>query len=221
MKRHFTLLLLLVGLVSADPAVATTIALSGVSSDGTPASQLDGELEFGVAGSTLTLTVTNTGSDFTINQVYWNAAANVTGLSLVSATHDVEGDVASAWSLETAERAGGFGRFDFAVVSQGGAEKFGLIEPGEEVVFVFAISGTGPFDTDDFVLANNRGFEVAAKFVSGPPDPECANAVVPTPKCPQGVFTEDSGFGAVPEPAAGLLVTLGLGAVLGRRALRA
>jgi hypothetical protein len=168
-------------------------------------------LLFAVVGTTLTLTVTNTGGDFTINELYWNAADNVTGLSLVSATHSVEGDVQSAWSpLGTNKDAGGLGSFDFALMVRGGGNKASLIEPGEQVVFEFDISGAGPFAMDDFVVANDGGLLAAAKFVSGPPDPECAGAIIPTGKCPQGVLTEDSGYGGVPEPASAWLVLLGL-----------
>jgi hypothetical protein len=195
----------------AGSAGATTITLSGVSSDGTPASQLDAELDFVVVGTTLTLTVTNTGSDFTINELYWNAASNVTGLSLLTATHSVAGSVTNAWSpTETNENAGGFGSFDFALTVRGGGNGAKLIAPGETIVFEFDISGTGPFAMNDFASANQEGLLAAAKFVRGPPDPECAGAVIPTAKCPQGVLTEDSGFGAVPEPASGLLMALGL-----------
>jgi hypothetical protein len=195
----------------AGSAEATTITLSGVSSDGTPASQLHAELDFGVVGTTLTLTVTNTGSDFTINELYWNAASNVTGRALVTATHNVAGNVTNAWSpTETNQKAGGFGSFDFALTVRGGGNKANLIEPGETIVFEFDISGTGTFAMSDFAVANDEGLLAAAKFVSGPPDPECAGAVIPTPKCPQGVLTEDSGFGGVPEPASGLLLALGL-----------
>ncbi|MEN8160263.1 MAG: PEP-CTERM sorting domain-containing protein [Myxococcota bacterium] len=222
MKRFFTLLLLLAGLVLAGSASATTIVLSGESNDGTPASQLDAELEFVVVGTSLELTVTNTGSDFTINQVYWNAASNVTGLSLVSATHDVEGDVASAWApVETNEKVGGFGRFDFALLAGGGASNTSLIEPGEEILFVFDISGAGPFAMVDFSVENNRGFLAAAKFVHGPPNPECADAVIPTKECPEGVLTEDSSFGAVPEPTSSWLLGVGLAALATARNARA
>lgn len=70
----------------------------------------------------------------------------------------------------------------------------------------------------DFAVANDSGFRAAAKFVGGPPDPECAAAAIRTARCPQGVATEDSGFGAVPEPAVGWLVALG---GIGVAALRA
>src|SRR5262245_30524833 len=86
------------GLSSA--ASAATINLSTVSSDSTPASQLDATLDFqvgdfdlGNAGNELKLTLGNpsvgSGGDglFNINMVWWNAVANVTGLTLLSATH--------------------------------------------------------------------------------------------------------------------------------------
>jgi hypothetical protein len=209
---RLTPLLAVLALLSlTGPAHATTIVLSSVSSDGTPASQLDAELDFTVVGATLTLTVTNPGSDYRISELYWNAADNVTGLSLVSATHSVEGDVANPWSpVGTNKKAGGFGRFDFSLTARGGRDQSSQIGPGEVVVFEFDISGTGPFAMDDFAVANAEGLLAAAKFQGGPPDAECAEAIIPTQKCPQGVLTEDSGYGGVPEPATGLLMALGL-----------
>lgn len=216
---HRSWVVVFAALLFASHAAATTITLSTVSSDGTPASQLDATLEFSVTGATeLTLTVTNTGSDFNINEIYFNAESNVTGLSLDSATHSVEGDVATEWgSVLTNTAVDGFGSFDFGLADGVGETDPSVIEPGEDVVFVFTISGTGPFAMDDFKVANGSGFEAAAKFVNGPPDPECADAVIPTEKCPEGVNTEDSAFGAVPEPLVGWLVALGLAGVVASR----
>jgi len=216
------LLLTLLALIFAGPASATSITLSTVSSDGTPASQLEAEFDFSVSGTTLTLTVTNTGSDFNINQIFFNADSNVSGLTFDSATHSVAGDVLAAWSpLATVEMADGFGTFDFALMNGVGETSPSVMEPGEEIVFVFTISGTGPFADADFIVENGSGFLGAAKFVNGPPDPECASAVIPTEKCPEGVNTEDSGFGAVPEPGSTALLLLSLGAVAAARRLRA
>jgi len=197
-------------------ASATTIVLSSVSSDATPASQLDATFDFSVAGSTLTLTVTNTGSDgFNLNSVYFNGSGLVSSLSLTSATHSVAADVTAAWApVEVSGLSvGGFGSFDFALTDGVGETNPNVLNDGESVVFVLAITGAGGYVDADFIVANGSGYVAAAKFINGPPDPECATAVIPTETCPEGVGTEDSAFGAVtdvPEPATTLLLAVGL-----------
>jgi hypothetical protein len=191
----------------AGAASATTISLSDVSSDATPASQLDASFDFSVAGSTLTLTVTNTGSDFNINQVYWNGSGLVSALSLTSATHSAAGDVTSVWApVEVGSSADGFGSFTFALTDGVGETNVNILEPGESIVFVLSITGSGGYADVDFIVANGSGYVAAAKFVNGPDDPEDPG-------------NEDSAFGAaVPEPAAGALLLLGLAGLAARRA---
>jgi hypothetical protein len=205
----------------ATPALATTISLSSVSSDATPASQLSADFDFSVSGSTLTLTVSNTGSDFNINSVYFSGSGIVTSLSLSSATHDVAGDVTAAWApVEPSSMADGFGIFDFGLTDGVGQSNPNIIEPGEEIVFVFAITGAGGYADADFIVANGSGYEAAAKFVNGPPDPECAGLDDPTEECPEAEDTEDSAFGAVPEPVVAWLLAAaaaGVGFVTARR----
>lgn len=181
----------------AGAASATTINLSGVSSDATPASELDASFDFSVTGATLTLTVTNTGSDFNINQIYFNGSDDVTSLSLTSATHSAQGDVTGIWApVEPGSSADGFGAFDFALTDGVGETNVNIIEPGEDIVFVFAITGTGLTDAD-FIVGNGSGYLAAAKFVNGPGD--------------------DSAFGTVPEPGTLALLAFGAaGLALGR-----
>lgn len=220
MRPHLFGPLFAAALAFATPALATTISLSSVSSDATPASQLDADFDFSVSGSTLTLTVTNTGSAFNINGIYFNGSGLVSSLSLTSATHSAPLDVTAAWSpVEPNSNADGFGSFDFALTDGTGQNNPNIINPGESIVFVFAITGSGGYSDADFIVANGKGYEAAAKFVNGPPDPECAGVTEPTEMCPEGADTEDSAFGAVPEPAVAWLLAAGLSGLLaaGRR----
>jgi hypothetical protein len=203
---------LLCGLSTA--ASATTITLSSISSDGTPVSQLDAELDFSVSGSTLTLTLENTGTDFNISGIWFNGSGAVTGLTLVSATRNGSLDVTSAWSpVETGTSADGFGSFDFALTDGVGETNPDIAHPGDTIVFVLTISGSGTYTDADFIVGNANDYVAAAKFVNGPPDPECASAIIPTEQCPEGIDTEDSAFGTttnVPEPASALFLLVGL-----------
>jgi len=195
-------LLLWAGAASATPI---TVTLSQVSSDATPADQLDATLTFAVSGTTLTLTVgNNTASpaEFTMTDVFFNGSGDVTSLSLSSQTG------VSGWSLATSQAADGFGIHDFAL--NGGT----ALASGSSATFTFSISGTGPFDETDFVGSDTFSAippgeieaQVAAKFA------QCSGA-----EC-QDEGEDDSAFGAgngedfppaVPEP--GVLALLGLG----------
>ena len=176
-----------------------------MSSDLTPAGDLDARLDFvvgefdaGNAGDELQLTLTNTGTLFNINQIYWNAAASVTALGLLSATHSAEGDVTADWApVETGFSAGGFGAFDFALTGGVGQLAPGIAGPSESIVFILDITGTATMA--DFIQPNGLDYIGAAKFVNGPDDPEAPGS-------------EDSAFGAtlVPEPGTALLLSLGL-----------
>jgi hypothetical protein len=170
------------------------VTLSSHSSDTTPASWLDASFEFDVSGTTLTLEVTNTTSspnEFNINEVFFNAASHVTGLSFDSAMHSVEGDVTAGWvPLLSDISVDGFDIFDFGLRDGDGEPSVSLIGPAESIVFSFTISGAGPFAPGDFVEENGYGFTAAAKFINGPGD--------------------DSAWGAVPEPSTALLLASGL-----------
>jgi len=186
-----TALIVAVGLVGLPTRVmATTLTLSDLSSDATPAAILDATVDFAITGANeLTVTVTNNTSapnTYNINKIFFNAVANVTGLALDSATHSAEGDVASDWSLNPAQtKAGTFGTFDFALQGprREGENNPSLIGPGEDIEFVFTISGTGPFDMDDFVESTDprsgNAACAAAKFVNGQGDDSAFGARMP------------------------------------------
>jgi hypothetical protein len=192
-------------LALGSSASAATIILSDLSSDGTPASLLDATLDFSITGANeLTLTVTNdttAPNEYIINGVWWNGSSNVTGLTLISATHSSAGDVTAAWDpVENTSMVDGFGIFDFGVTDGVGSNNPNLIGPGESIDFVFTIDGTDPFADTDFVQLNDAGKLAAAKFIAGP----AAND-------PGEGGDEDSGFGAaVPEPTTAALLGLGL-----------
>jgi len=178
-------------------ASASTITLSGESSDQTDPSKLGATLDFSVSGNTLQLVLTNlTSPSFNILSVYWNASAVVSGLALTFADHSVAGDVTEDWMpVETGQMADGFGTFDFALIDGVGETNTRLIGPGEWITFSMTISGTcadsTSCDINDFVVANGDGYIGAAKFVNGPGD--------------------DSAFGAtIPEPSSALLIGMGL-----------
>jgi hypothetical protein len=194
--RRLGLLAFLGTLLACLPASATpiTVTLSSHSSDATPASWLDATFEFDVSGTTLTLEVTNTTSsptEFNINEVFFNAASHVSGLSFDSAMHSVEGDVTLGWEpLLSGVVVDGFDTFAFGLTDGDGAPSISLIGPAESILFSFTISGTGPFAPGDFVEENSFGYSAAAKFINGPGD--------------------DSAWGAVPEPSTALLLASGL-----------
>jgi hypothetical protein len=198
---------LALGLAGPLPAAASTILLSETSSDETPAEALLAELRFDVVGTVLQLTVVNRtdesdaqfgSGEYRIHEIYFNATTNVTGLSLTNP--------ASGWSLETNKKGGGeFGRFGFALIGDSPRRQPPVaVDPGTSLVFELDISGTGPFDMEDFATAlstippGSMPVIGSAKFINGPED--------------------DSAFGGsshvIPEPGAALLVTVGLAAAL-------
>jgi hypothetical protein len=196
----------------APSARATTIQLSSFSSELDPGpAVLDATLDFSVAGSQLTLTLRNDTTapdEYLLNGVWWNGAAQVTALGLVSATHSKAGDVTAAWTpVETSAHVAGFGNFDFGLTVPSNLKNGNLLEAGENIVFVFTIAGTGPYTAGDFASANDQGKIAAAKFVSGPGD--------------RSAFGSTDGGGPLPVPEPTTAAMLGLGllgfALAGRR----
>lgn len=227
---------LLVGLNGLSSAHAGTLTLSQfVSSqldpNGVPfadpidAADLDATFDFNITDpNTLELTVTNlTSGDelFDINEVYFNASSNVTGLTYNSATHSVKGGATAAWSFETDDgtdssptMADGFGIHDFALIDGIGGNSPKDIGPTESVTFEFTILGTGPFSMSDFTNTLSRQPTggtatltlAAAKFVHR--RDSLGNEILPN----------DSGFGGhVPEPGSAILLALGALSLLGYR----
>jgi hypothetical protein len=192
-------------LAFASGAGATSVGCCDASSDATPASQLDITFDFSVVGTTLTVTVTNDdggGFGFNVNEIYFNGSANVTSVSFTSATHSVAGDVTAAWApLDTGTMVDGFGIFDFGLSDGVGETNANIIEPGENVAFVFTVNA-GLVDADFIVGNAANGYVVAAKFTNGPDDPEDPG-------------NEDSAYGAAtPEPGALGLFALAVAGLL-------
>jgi hypothetical protein len=132
-------------LLAVSPiAGASSITLSNVSSDfgeptgSTDPADLDALLDFQVSGSTLTLSVTNNTAapnTFDITEVFFNATADITSLSLTSpAAAGVADTNPTGWDFSTGTNADGFGSFDFAV------KLFGDINLNPNIVSPFSRS---------------------------------------------------------------------------------
>jgi hypothetical protein len=195
-----------IGLVlGAASAQATTIILSTHSSDETDPAVLDATFDFSITGaSELTLTITNDTPDYVISSVFFNGSTDVTSLTFDSATKDPSGsatNVTGRWIFSQAPPpivADGFGGFDFNLEDKGnGSPATREILAGETVAFVFTITGTGPFDMDDF----------AAEFSTVPPGDTQSIAAAMFVRGPG----DDSAFGSyVPEPSTFTMLALGL-----------
>lgn len=193
-------LLLAALLVLAADAPGSTLVLSQLSSDETPAELLDAALVFQISGANeLTLRVRNQTAApdaYQLREIFFNAGSDVASLALVSATSSVDGVVTGDWKLDLSVRADGFGVFGFGLLGARGNSR-NEIAPAESVDFVFSFD-PGPVDMSDFgselsrIPPGTTPALAAVKFVSGPGD--------------------DSAFGAVvPEPLTVLQVALGLG----------
>ncbi|MDX1384158.1 MAG: PEP-CTERM sorting domain-containing protein [Thermoanaerobaculia bacterium] len=199
------------GLALAPAAHAITMTLSQFSSEpgDSPASVLDATVDFDITGANeVTITLTNdTGgaTSYDMNGLAFNVSDDITSLTLVSATHSVNGDVLSGWDLETAgptqsTKFDGFGIYDYALLD-GTGNSPAQPGPGESVVFVLSITGTGPFDMLDFRELSSQTGEgdanlayVAAKFVEGPNDFSAYGS------------SRDEPFVPVPEPTTATLL---------------
>ena len=109
---------LLVGLSYSSTALATTVDLSEFDSDpvglGLQKADMLATLSFDITDtSELTLTVDNrtdetfSGQTADMNQVFFSSKSIITGLTYVSATHSVEGDVMSGWAFNALTSKGG------------------------------------------------------------------------------------------------------------------
>jgi len=206
MCRKIAFLVVLALLLVVSVGNAEMIPLSSHSSNGAPVADLSATMEFLISGiSELTINVTNATiapTEYDISEIYFNATANVTGLSLVSVTTAQT----NSWILEMPLGGGEttapvFGVFDYAVKKASG-NNASNIQPNETTVFVFNISGSGGYSDTDFTTglstlppppANITAMYAAARFDTGGP---------------QG-STEFGGY--VPEPAT--MGLLGLGAL--------
>ena len=187
--------LLLAGPASADPLAAVLSELS--SNEGAfPAASLDATLDFSVIGSTLTLDVANltdATTGFDIDQLYFNVAAAVTGLTLDS----VDGGSAFPWQLSADKGANPFGTFDFRIEGNTGGTRI-FIDGGASTSFSFTIGGVGVTDADFFVLTTDGSpvAAFAARFNS------TAGSVIGA--------SASATSGSVPEPGTALLVGIGV-----------
>jgi hypothetical protein len=180
--------------------------LSEISSDSTPASQLDASVSFDVVGTTLIIGVTNLTSDpaaFNISEIYFNSSAAVTDLTFTDGPGSCPGGNCrwDIFSKGSSTRAAGFGAFDWAIISNDVAK--GAIGPSDTSTFEFDISGTGPFHMSEFgtelssIPPGKYPSLVAIKFV------QCSGQ-----DC---IESDDSAFGAaIPEPGTASLVLVGL-----------
>jgi len=203
-KLVLTLVALLLAIAMGLPPAqgAIELRLSDYASDGINpplAEQLDATLNFSVLGIELTLTVVNLtpetldDPELKINEIYFNAAENITGLTLTG----VEGSVLNKWDLGFLQGGGddgdgnphqvnGFGKFDVYLIDGQGTQPH-VIDPGETVTFFFDITGTGSFLDSDFIQWSTQvdGHIIsyaAAKFYNGPPEMSAyGNTVVPEP----------------------------------------
>ena len=220
-------LLLLVCLGTS--ASATIVTLSDFSSqeNQAPADTMDATLDFQVAGTTFTLTISNTtdttndpGDLWDVSNFYFNVSDAVTDLTLSGAP--------AFWSLAASDwtgpgdknsttQAAGFGVFDWVLLyDRDSGPKSGQVNPGESLAFTMAISGAGPFSMADFgtELSIDPGDVKPARL---------SHAVAKFRGVEAGNFKNMSGFGAAaPEPSTFALLGIGLLALVhyGRRRIR-
>jgi hypothetical protein len=196
-------------LLLSSGASATTIVLSQFSSDETDPSVLDATLDLGVAGTTLTVTLTNDTTapfEYSIISIAFNSSSDITGLALSSASGSGDGVNTGSWSLGSGGMDG-FGSFDHKLSGPVDMQPASVL-PGETQTFTLTFTCLGTCDMSDFgvelstVPPGNIPSLAAAQFVSGPGD--------------------DSAFGAtVPEPGTVSLLALGLAGLAIRARARA
>lgn len=198
-KQGTVAMLLWAGLSQAHAALVYTF--SDLSSDATPASDLDATLSFAVTSlgsdtgnDLLTLTLDNqttAPNEFAINEVFFNYNSGHGTFSLESGT---------AALTHGPINADGFGNFDIKL------DGF-LLASGGQAIWTIDLGVTGVVDADFRDLSSippgDTQTLAALKFVQGPDDPEAPGS-------------EDSAYGAVvPVPAALWLFGSGLIGLVG------
>jgi hypothetical protein len=198
------LAILAAALLDATAAQASIIVtLSDASTTaGLSPSLLDAQLAFSLSGSTLSLTVRNQtagANAFYINNLFFNATSNVTGLALIDPT--------TGWTLDFAQggssKVGSLGTFDVGLTGGVGNSPY-EIPAGGSLTFQFNVTGTNlsaaNFTTD---LSNptgaNPGYLAAANFIRGPGDASSNGGGNATPTV------------GTPEPATLAMLLLGVG----------
>ena len=184
----------------AGPTQGATILLSSLSSDGASPPDpavLKATFDFTLSSTLLeddpilTFSVhnrTTAPNEFDMNELYFNAPDNVTGMSVIS------GGTGWTLDLDNAPLGGfnvnGFGMYDVAMVDGVGGDPHEIM-PGETHVFEIQLSGAGPVTDIGFVSEfteidpgmGGTQTVVAAKFVSGPGDASAYGAQdVPVPE---------------------------------------
>lgn len=197
-------------LASAPAGGAVILTLSEHSSDCTSPEVLSATLAFSVTGDMLTVSVTNETAAphaYYINNIFWSAAPNVTGLELVGP---------SGWTLDFAEdgnRASPFGEFDAALLG-GVGNSPNEVAPGETLDFVIRILGTGPFSDRDFgsevshIWSGQIPSLAAMKFIRGPCDDSARGNATAAHHVPEPMTVSFMG--------AGLLAVWAMGRCRGR-----
>ena len=185
-KRAVILLLVFVmGIALTSQAGTTELVLSTHSSTSPSVGPelLDALLEFSVEDSTLTLSVTNltpesvSDPQLKMNQVYFNATDNITGLTLTEVIDPIEGSVLNQWNKDSGFSEDGyqvdsFGLFDVALIDGQGNQPH-VIDPNETLVFTFDITGSGTYMATDFTTELSTQVDehvisyAAAKFYNG------------------------------------------------------
>lgn len=196
------------GLFSLQANAALVYTFSDLSSDATPASDLDATLSFSVASTTgndvLTLTLENqttAPSAFTIDELYFNFTGDSSLIDFDSA------NTGSGKLFNTGSRnAANFGSFDVQIGGPANNQGIALASGGTET-WLIDLGATGITSADFNLLSTNPPGDTEAfaalKFVQGPDDPEKPGF-------------EDSAFGAVvPVPAAVWLFGSGLLGLVG------
>jgi len=215
MKRLFAFLIagLVFSVCIGVSQAAVLLTLSTHSSEADPGPELlNATLDFSVVGSVLTLTVDNQTDEnppgppsnaFNINQIYFNASTDVTGLSLtgLSGTGNPDiGEWATTFDRDNI-RFDGFGDFDVSLIDGVGGND-NVVGPGDIFTFTFDILGSLPSYSDgDFIFLSEQ---VDSHIIS------YAGA-----KFYDGGDRSAKGATNVPEPAT--LCLLGLGGLLLRR----